>query len=177
MTLFRSPFRVLVLTILAACGQAENGPDSSGVPEVARLDHSGPPGAPSGTCWGKTVKPAIIETRTEQRLLEPAKYSDAGTVIQPARYKTESQQVIVSERQHSWFEAPCDNVLTVEFISSLQRALAVRNLYGGPITGEMDARTATAIRRFQQVDGPRSGVLALSSARKLGLIAIEREAE
>ena len=59
-------------------------------------------------------------------------------------------------------------------MSSVQRALSVRGLYRGPITGQMDSPTRAAIRKFQKPQGLDSGILSTAAARKLGLIAMER---
>jgi peptidoglycan hydrolase-like protein with peptidoglycan-binding domain len=64
--------------------------------------------------------------------------------------------------------------MTPEFVASVQRALKVRALYRGPISGQMDSRTRAAIRAFQAPDGLDSGILSLDAARKLGLVAVER---
>ena len=109
-----------------------------------------PPNAKPGTCWGQDATPATVETVTEQILLQPAEIDSAGRQIQPAVYKTETRQQIVKERQEVWFETPCDNIRTPEFVASLHRALKARKLYRGAITGQFDNRTRRAIRRYQK---------------------------
>ena len=81
----------------------------------------------------------------------------------------------MQERVDTWFEVPCAADLTPEFVSSLQRALAARNIYHGPVTGEMSMRTRAAVRRFQAPDGFDSDILTTATARKLGLVAVERQ--
>ena len=172
------PFRRVALAVglcapLAAC---ETGalPDLAALqePEVSRLQQERPPGAAPGTCWGKQITPAIIETVTHQVMLQPAEVLSDGTVLSPAIFKTETTQQIVRERKETWFQTPCDATLTPEFISSLQRALKVRTLYRGAISGEMDARTRAAVRRYQEPLGLDSGILSLAAARKLGLVEL-----
>ncbi|WP_050931625.1 peptidoglycan-binding domain-containing protein [Aestuariivita boseongensis] len=160
----------LMAAALAGCSAAPV-PDVQALrePDLAFMTQVAPPGAAPGTCWGKTTSPAVIETVTEQVLLQPAQVSTDGTVITPAIYKTETQQRIVKERKETWFETPCAAEMTPEFIASVQRALTVRKLYSGPVTGEMDARTRAAIRRFQSPQGLDSGILSLAAARQLGL--------
>ncbi|MGE4326533.1 MAG: peptidoglycan-binding protein [Pseudodonghicola sp.] len=160
----------LVLSALALIAVAACAP--GGAPEVSRRSEEAPPGAAPGTCWGKYVSPAVIETVTEQVVARPAKLNEDGSVLRPAVYKTETVQRIVRERVETWFERPCDEVLTEEFVASLQRALAVRNLYHGPVTGRMDSRTEAAVRRYQKPLGLDTGILTLETARKLGLVAI-----
>ncbi len=163
----------LALAGLAACAGPAADLGALGEPEVTRQVQEAPPGAPPGTCWGKHVSPAVIETVTEQVMLQPAEIHADGTVTRPAIYKTETVQRIVRERRETWFETPCDSALTPEFLASLQRALAVRGLYHGPVTGRMDARTRAAVRRYQKPQGLDSGILSLAAARKLGLAAVE----
>lgn len=149
------------------------------VPDVAQLDEPEPvkthamlpPGADPDACHGQDVTPAVIETVTEQVMLQPAQIGSDGTVLYPAVYKTETRQAIVQERRELWFETPCGAELTPEFVASLQRALKVRGVYRGAITGEMNARTRRAIRAFQKPQGLDSAILSTAAARQLGLVA------
>lgn len=160
----------LALTGLAGCA---TGIGALGEPEVTRSTQALPPGAAPGTCWGKHVRPAIIETVTEQALIQPAGVLADGTVAGPAIYKTETRQKIVRKRKETWFRTPCEADMTGDFTASLQRALAVRGYYVWPVSGNMDARTRAAVRRFQAPQGLDSGILSLASARQLGLAAVE----
>lgn len=162
--------------MLAGCDTAApNADDVTGETDIIHLAKEGPPGAAPGTCWGKNISPATIETVTEQVLVEPAVVGADGVILSPAAYKTETRQSIVRERRKTWFETPCPEVLTAEFVASLQRALAVRNKYSGPITGQMDTVTRLAVRRFQEPLGLNSALLSLTTARNLGLVAVERD--
>lgn len=141
-------------------------------PQVTRSFEPGPPGAKPGTCWGKHTTPAVIETVTQQIMLQPAQVRSDGKVDQPAIYKTETHQRIVKERRDIWFETPCPTQQTPEFIASVQRALAARGVYHGQITAQMDSHTRAAIRKYQKPQGLDSGILSTAAARKLGLIAV-----
>ncbi|MCM2560809.1 peptidoglycan-binding protein [Lutimaribacter sp. EGI FJ00015] len=163
-----------VLPALVACQTTL--PLPTGEPEVTRLFQAAPPGAAPGTCWGKTATPAVIETVTEQVMVQPPEISADGAVTTSPVYRTETRQKIVKERRETWFETPCESVLTPDFVQSLQRALAVRGHYRGTPNGEMDARTRAAVRRYQAPEGLDSGILSLAAARKLGLVAVERPA-
>ena len=143
-------------------------------PEPIRVLAAGPPNAVPGTCWGREQTPAIIETETYQVLIQPARIASDGAVLEPPIYKTDTRQRIVRERRELWFEALCDSQFTPEFVASLQRALAVRGLYAGPVTGSVDARTRNAIRSYQKAQGLDSAVLSLAAARQLGLVTIDR---
>ena len=163
---------LLACSALAACAPAlPLGPQNE--PNVVQTLQEAPPGAAPGTCWGKDTRPAIVETVTEQVLMQPAEVRNDGTVVQPAIYKTETRQAIVRERKVTWFQTPCARDQTPEFVSSLQRALKARSLYRGPVSGQMDARTRAAVRAFQQPQGLNSGILSLAAARQLGLVAVK----
>ena len=173
------PFRffpgAVALCALSGCASGSPDPDAFSEPEVSRLNQIAPPGAEPGTCWGKNVTPAIIETVTHQVLMQPAQVLADGTVTQQAAYRTETRQDIVRERRETWFLTPCANIMTPEFIASVQRGLAARDLYKGEISGKMDPGTRAAVRRYQKPQGLDSGTLSLAGARKLGLIEITIE--
>jgi hypothetical protein len=174
-TLWRIPLTCVVAATLAACdpaGQAQ--PDVSPEPGVFTPTRNGPENAPQGTCWGKTVSPAVIESVSERVLETPAEVSINGTIRRPPVYRTEDRQVIVTARRNNWFETPCPDVLTVEFVSTLQRALQARGTYGGAVTGQMDDATRDAVLTVQRANGLDSAVLSLETARSLGLIAVAR---
>lgn len=170
------PFLIGTLTT-ALLGCAEVVPDFAGLnePEVVLEHQPGPPGARPGSCWGKSIRPAVIETVQQQILIQPAELMGDGTVLTPAIYRTETQQRIVTPRRETWFETPCPEDLTPDFIASVQRALKVRGAYRGPVTGQMDARTRAGIRRYQSANGLDSGLLSLETGRQLGLISIGRD--
>lgn len=154
---------LLPLSLLAAC---EVAPPFEGVGRPA------PPGAPPGTCWDAVIIPARIETVTEQVMVSPAVKTVDGRVLQPAVFATETRQEITQPREERFFEIPCPQVQTQEYLSSLQRALAARGLYRGAITGTLSAETRAAIRAYQTPLGIDSPSLSLKAARELGLSAI-----
>jgi peptidoglycan hydrolase-like protein with peptidoglycan-binding domain len=143
---------------------------------VLEATRNGPAGAPADSCWGKTVSPAVVQTVEEQVQIKPAKVNADGTIAAPPEYRRTTRQEIVSPRRDNWFETPCDDVLTPEFVATLQRALSARGFYAGVATGLLDTPTRAAVQAFQRDEGPDSPVLSLAAARKLGLIAVERTA-
>jgi len=167
----------LVLPFVLLLGVAACGPVPGDNPADALLGSmlDVPPGAPPGTCWGKIVSPALIETVTEQVLVQPARLASDGRVASPAIFRTETRQRIVTEREVTWFETPCPATMTPELVATLQRALAARGLYDGPITGRTGAATSEGVRRYQAQTGLDSPVLSLAAARTLGLIAVPRD--
>ncbi|MAN13407.1 MAG: peptidoglycan-binding protein [Dinoroseobacter sp.] len=163
---------------LAACSPAPS-------PEVARLldrdgtivtRGEGPENARPDACYAQDVTPAVIETVTEQVMVAPPQVDAGGTVTSPAIFQTETRQRIVTERDDLWFETPCAAENDPEFIAMVQRALAVRGHYRGPVTGVMDLRTRRAIREYQRPQGLNSGALSLAAARLLGLAVWDPEA-
>lgn len=166
--LFRSSAILLTLAALSACSPA-SAPGTD-----ARSRPAGPPGAAPDSCWDRHVSPAIIETVTVQVLAEPEQRDAEGKLIRPAVFRTETRQDIVRPRTESWLQITCPVDMTPDFIASLQRALAVRGLYKGSVTGRLDRPTRQAILRYQQQHGLESHILSLESARRLGLIAIPK---
>ncbi|MEM8648801.1 MAG: peptidoglycan-binding domain-containing protein, partial [Pseudomonadota bacterium] len=81
----------------------------------------------------------------------------------------------VTPREDTWFETPCDDVMTPEFTASLQRALKARGHYQGAVNGRMDGRTQAAIRAYQKPQGLDSGMLSLAAARQMGLMQVDLE--
>ncbi|MCX7564907.1 peptidoglycan-binding domain-containing protein [Sulfitobacter sp. F26169L] len=156
--------------LLAACLQDQTVSDSG----VVMGNGLAPPGAPPGTCWGKIPTPAVIETVTEQVLVTPAKINPDGTIATLPVYREESRQQIVTPRTDRWFEIPCPPDFTVEFVSTLQRALQVRGLYEGEVNGNMDQATRRAVLQVQTAAGLPSDVLSIETARDLGIVAIPR---
>ncbi len=169
--------RAALLLLVAGIAGCETATPATPRPEPGVLEatRNGPAGAAEGSCWGRTVSPAVIETVTEQVEVTPAKMNADGSIAKPPVYKTETRQEIVRARVDNWFETPCPDVLTSEFNSTLQRALQARGFYAGPITGEMDRATRLAVRRYQAKQGPNSEVLSLTTARALGLVAVPRQ--
>lgn len=167
---------LLTCAALAGCDPAATGPaNEAPEPGVMEATRNGPADAPEGSCWGKTVSPAVVERVTKRVQVKPASVNPDGTIGSLPVYRTEERQVIVTPRRDNWFQTPCPDVLTDEFISSLQRALMVRGGYSGAITGKLDTNTRAAVEQFQRTEGLNSAVLSLATARTLGLIAVPRD--
>ena len=80
---------------------------------------------------------------------------------------------LVRPREEVRFPAPCPPAFTPEFIGTLQRALLARGYYAGLVTERLDPPTRAALRAYQVDQGLDSDKLALSTARELGLVAVE----
>lgn len=161
-----------IIAGLAACAPGSGQTVSAeGVVQGSGL---APPGAPGGTCWGKIPTPAVIETVTERVQVTPARTNPDGSIATLPVYRTENRQRIVEPRRDRWFETLCPPAFTVEFVSTLQRALQARGLYDGPITGNMDTLTRRAVMAVQTADGLPADVLSIKTARELGIVAVPR---
>ncbi|QUJ77160.1 peptidoglycan-binding protein [Sulfitobacter albidus] len=162
-----------LLATLAAC--TTGGGQTVSAEGVVQGNGLAPPGAPPGTCWGKIPTPAVIETVTERVLVTPAKTNPDGSIASLPVYRDESRRQIVTPRTDRWFETPCPPAFTVEFVSTLQRALQARGLYAGAVTGNMDAATRRAVLAVQTADGLPADVLSIKTARALGIVAVPRD--
>ena len=132
--------------------------------------------ADTNVCHAVAVTPALIETVTQQVIVPEVLDAD-GTIITPATFRTDTRQDILRDRQEVEFETPCDTITTPPFIASVQRALIARGYYTGAITGELDAPTKAAVKRYQiDQDDVHTDILTLATARSLGLVAVPRDA-
>ena len=137
--------------------------------ELIRKTGPKPPSEGENICWTDDVIPAIIETVTEQVLVQPEQRSVDDEVIGAAVFETKTAQRIVQDRRDVWFRSPCEDVLTVDFVASLQRALKARGYYTDDLTGQLDVQTRHAIRQYQEPLGLNSERLSLAAARRLGI--------
>lgn len=159
------------MLLLAGCNPG-TGPDGGAGGALPMLGTAAIEIDAQGRCFGRDITPAVIETVTEQVLERPATRGPDGSVIAPAVYRRAIRQQIVRDRREVLFETPCPPVFTPAFVASLQRALTARGFYRGPITGTLDTATGRAVQDFQRSDGPDSPLLAIATARMLGLVAL-----
>lgn len=160
--------------VLTACDVAGPVADADAPePGVLEATRNGPEGAAPGSCWGRTVSPAVVERVREQVQVSPAEVSVDGTITKLPVFRNEVREQIVTPRRDNWFETPCPEVMTPAFVETLQRAMAARGFYAGPVTGVMDEATRAAVLAVQTSEGLASGVLSLATARQLGLVAVD----
>lgn len=154
--------------LLAACQDAAR-PEAPARANLAAELRGGAqaPETKPGECWGKDTTPAIFETVTEQ-VTVPAGDAAAGQ-----GYQTVTHQKMVQDRRTVWFRVPCPDLLTLDFVATLQRALKARGLYTLPLSGALDGPTGEAVRRFQAPLGLDSPILSLAAARDLGIVPKE----
>lgn len=89
-----------------------------------------------------------------------------------ARYTANRGQTRNGMLEEVAFRVPCPEQMTPELIRSLQRALAIRGYFNGPVTGRTDDKTRMAVQAFQRDAGFDSSVLTLETAQRLGLLPI-----
>jgi hypothetical protein len=169
---------LLFLLAIAVTGCQPNLPkapvlNSSLQKELVTKKSAKPPSEGKGICWADDVTPAVIETVTEQVLVRPEVRGPEGGLISTAVFQTAASQRIVQDRREVWFRTPCPEVVTVDFIASLQRALKARGYYRDGVTGQLDAPTRRALRQFQEPLGLDSERLSLAAAQRLGISATE----
>jgi hypothetical protein len=118
-----------------------------------------PPAAAQGVEVGRaTGQPALLDMPNTQLRTCWARYSTNGA--QP-------RDGVIEERA---FRVPCPETMTQSFIATLQRALAARGVYAGPITGQADPATRAAVQAFQKANGFNSPILTYETAQRLGLV-------
>ena len=125
----------------------------------------------AGRCFARQSAPTETEIVTELVEVVPAVKDDNGVVTSPAVFRNVTRPVTREVASGAMFEAVCPQVFTTPFVSTLQRAMIVRRVYSGEVTGTLDGPTRSAIAEFQGAAGIESDVLAMSVARELGLIA------
>ena len=167
--------RSLALTGLLACTSPADAPPGSSAPdpEISR-QVAAPEGAPPGSCWGRADTPNAVRLITREIEVVPPEYGPDGTITRPGIYRREEVREIAPTGTGTLFEIPCPGTLVPEFTASLQRALAARALYFGPITGRFDRATRNAIRRYQSAFGLDSAQVSRRMAEDLGLAVSSR---
>lgn len=156
--MLRPAFLTLAAALLAACTNAATDPAATRA-EPAPLA-AGALAAPQGVCWASDRIPALTET---------------VFVAVPGQTGLQPRDQMVRPAEDRLFAVPCPEQIDADLVASLQRALAARGLYDGPVSGGWDARTADAVRRYQAPLGLDSGVLSLQAAQMLGLVPVGRE--
>ena len=129
----------------------------------------------NGRCIANDTSPAVIETVTIQEIELPELRDANGTVTRPATFRTITRQQIVRERAEIRFETLCPQNYSAELVATLQRALKARGFYTEQISGTLDLQTGAAIQSFQRISGLDSPLLALETARQLGIVALSKD--
>ncbi|SEW22155.1 Putative peptidoglycan binding domain-containing protein [Cognatiyoonia koreensis] len=166
---------VLGVIALTACGPQPGveQPTQSSADEVITLGAIET--STSGACFAKTAGPT--ETVVIEELLEvaPAVKDRNGVVVSPAVFRNVSRPATNTVGDGERFETVCPPALTPAFVATLQRAMITRRAYSGAVNGQYDTATGLAVQRFQREQGIDSPYLAVSTARQLGVLAVERD--
>lgn len=119
-----------------------------------------------------SMREVLVKAETKdlkiETLLEPAR--EIRTKVE-ARTGTMEREVEVTPERYEWVAVVCvDTPEGKQSIQAVQRALAARKLYHGPIDGVVGPKTKQALAAFQQANGlPGRGSLTLETTRALGL--------
>lgn len=166
----------LLALIVALTGCVPSGAD--GIARLADPDaplparDTPPDEADSSSCWATVGAPPVLATLEDEVVVEPAGLAPDGTLREDPVTQIARRELVVEPGTQVWFETLCPEELTEARVASLQRALAVRNAYGGPVTGVLDAATNSAIQSFQKSLGLDSPTLSRAAAERLGLIVV-----
>lgn len=171
MTRFATPLILLAGLALGAC--QSNAPDMA---QRADTVHPRLAGTAQAGCWATDAIPAQGEMVLDEVVITPARTDARGRVTEPAVTAWRERMEETGASEERLFAVPCPDQMDSEFIAALQRALQVRGLYAGAISGEMDEGTRSAVRAWQRPLGLDSAILSLDAARQLGLVALGREA-
>lgn len=168
-----APLALAVALALAACAPPPtSAPATVPAPIVMSLGEIETDAA--GRCFARMAPPTQTNIVEEMIEVAPESRSPDGTVINPAVFRTITRPQTVAIGIGARFETLCPPIYTANFVSSLQRALLIRRGYDGPITGQFDDATSLAVQQFQRARAIDSPLLAVMTARDLGLLEVRR---
>jgi len=111
--------------------------------------------------------PAVAENIVVHELTAPATSSRVAVGETRGRIYRE---VIATPERYEWIPVVCDTKVTPATVHAIQRALAQRGLYRGPIDGIIGPMTQDALKRFQAANGiAHNGYLSVETLQKLGV--------
>ena len=119
-----------------------------------------------------SVREVLVKAETKDikvdTLIEPAR--EVRTKVEP-RMGSMQREVEVTPERYEWVPVVCvDTPEGKQSILAVQRALAARKLYSGPIDGVVGPKTKQALAAFQRASGlPGQGSLTVETTRALGL--------
>ena len=158
---------------LTACTAPAPDPASAPAPIVVSLGEIETDA--EGRCFARTAPPTRTDIVEEMIEVAPAQRGPDGAVVNPAVFRTVSRPQTVATGEGRRFETVCPPLYTEAFVSTLQRALLIRRAYAGPISGQYDETTRLAVEQFQRDRGTDSRLLAVQTARDLGILEIRRQ--
>jgi hypothetical protein len=111
--------------------------------------------------------PAVTEMRTYDKLVEPAKQVKVPV---EAKYDDVPTQQLAEQGCHTWRQILCDNNMTEDTITKLQKALSKNGYYQGQPTGKFDDGTLSAVNAYEKANNlPIDGYLNIETATALGI--------
>lgn len=171
--------RPVIVPTIAVLGLALAGcvaPDGATTPEVAQIDLGDITTDAQGRCFGRSAGPTETTIVTELIEVVPEVRDENNVLVREAVFRNVTRPRTVRAGEGAQFETVCPQVYTTDFVATLQRALIVRQAYGGQVNGLYDSATSDAVAAFQRARGIDSPFLSAAIARELGLVAQERSA-
>lgn len=112
--------------------------------------------------------PPVTQDVTVQELVSPAA---ERRVSIPGQTGTIQRQELATAERYEWVQVVCDNTAQGRAsVTDVQRALAQRGLYRGPIDGIVGPMTRDAVRRFQASQRlPGDGQITQETIRALAI--------
>lgn len=98
--------------------------------------------------------PAQYANINSQELVHPAGYTESPV---PPRYATVTKKVLVAPESFRWVRVLCKTNATPAAISRVQQDLYDQGFYSGPVDGQINGQTETAIAQYQQSVGIHHG--------------------
>lgn len=124
-------------------------------------------------CAGPRVQRAETTPDLRADLLAPGQAAPKGACLTtPGDLGKGAKDEGAEKAGETRLRIPCPAELLPGHGAALQRALAARGLYRGPITGQDNPATAAAIRAFQAPLGLDSAILSQRAAQALGLVPV-----
>ena len=108
--------------------------------------------------------PAVTEMRTYDKLVEAPKQVKVPV---EAKYEDVPTQQLAEKGCYAWRQILCDNNMTQDTITKLQRALGKNGYYQGQPTGKFDDATLAAVNSYEKANNlPIDGYLNIETATR-----------
>lgn len=131
--------------------------------------------------YAEVTRKVLVDPGAVEKVPIPAEFRDIKTErlvasagararMSPAQTQSVDTRVLVQPERFEWVQVLCETNADATMISRVQRALAARGHYRGPIDGIFGPQTQTALTAFQAVEGiPHRGFLSVETLAHLGL--------
>jgi hypothetical protein len=114
----------------------------------------------------EVTEPAQYETVRRQKLVSAA---TTRRITIPAEFDTVEKTVAIGKGKMEWERVVCDKDLSADAVNRVKGALTVAGYKTGPMNGQFDAETMTALKQFQSHNRLGVGVLSYKTFQALGV--------